>query len=334
MGVNIREIVNSREISLDELQGKKIAFDSYNILYQFLSAIRQRDGTPLKDSNGNITSHLSGIFYRTVNLLEAGVKPVFVFDGTAPELKKETQDNRKKIKEGAKEKYDKAVSDGDEESARKYAQQVSHLSGEMISETKELIKAMGLPIVQAVGEGEGEAAYMAKKGMVYAVASQDYDALLFGTPFLIRNLTISGRKKLPGRDIYTEIKPEIISLADVLNSHGIDIDQLINAAILIGTDFNVGIKGIGPKKSLDLVKNYREKEYLSKIPRAEKVLNLFKNPAISTGISLSWNEPNKEQIKEILCEKHDFSEKRIDNALERIRRGQEKRKQTGLDSFS
>ncbi len=334
MGVNIREIVKSREISLEELSGKKIAFDAYNILYQFLSAIRQRDGSLLQDSKGRVTSHLSGLFYRTINILEAGIKPVFVFDGVSPELKKETQASRKIIKEKAMEKYAQAVKEGDDVNARKYAQQTSHLTKDMVSECKELIKAIGLPTVQAVGEGEAEAAYMAKKAMVYAVASQDYDSLLFGTPFLIRNITISGKKKLPGRDIYKEIKPEIISLSDILNSHGIDIDQLIKAAILIGTDFNVGIKGIGPKKALELVKMHNEYKHLSEIPRAERVLNLFKNPAISTGISLSWKEPDESKIKEILCKRHDFSEKRVENALKRLKESAKKRKQTGLDSFS
>ncbi len=333
MGVNLRDLVVRREISLSELSGKKIAIDAFNILYQFLSAIRQRDGSPLQDSHGKITSHLSGLFYRTFNLLEEGIKPVFVFDGISPELKHDTKQERYFKKEIAQKKYDDAVKSGDIDAQKKYAQQTSKLTHEIISESRELIKAMGLPIVQAVSEGEAQAAYMAKKAMVYAVVSQDYDALLFGAPFLIRNLTVSKRKKLPGREIYQEIKPEIIALAEVLNTHSIDIDQLINIAILIGTDFNHGIDGIGPKKALKAVKERKERELLSQIPRAEKILNLFKNPAVSTGITLSWSEPNKEKIKEILCKRHDFSEARIDAALERLKKKLEQQKQSNLQTF-
>lgn len=324
MGVNIRDILIRKEISMSDLAGKKIAFDSYNILYQFLSAIRQRDGTPLMDVDGKITSHLSGIFYRTINFIEAGIKPIFVFDGMPPELKNETLDMRKKVKIDSQEKYDEAIKIGDADSARKYAQRTSRLTPSMVSEAKELIKAMGMPVVQALAEGEAQAAQMAKKAIVYAAASQDYDSVLFGAPFLIRNLSVSPKKG---------IKPEIIALAEVLNTYSIDIDQLIQIGILIGTDFNNGIKGIGPKKALSIVQKGESEKYLAEIPRAKQVLNLFKNPAISIGISLKWTEPDEKKIKEILCERHNFSEERIDVALSRLRKKTKDNKQTNLEFF-
>ena len=333
ISINLKDLIIRREISIQDLKGKKIAIDTYNILYQFLAAIRQRDGVPLMDSKGNITSHLAGLFTRTAKLLEEGIKPCFVFDGEAPELKSETQQQRRLIKEEATKKYEAAKKAGKLEDARKYAQQTSRLTPEMVKESKQLIEAMGLPHIQAMGDGEAQAAYMAAKGQVFAVASQDYDSLLFGAPYLIRNLTVSGKKKVPGKKLYTEIKPEIINLADMLNTFKIDRSNLVKLAILIGTDFNKGIRGMGPKTALKAVRENRFDELAAEIPRAQSVLNLFLKPAIVSNYSLRWTPINSRKIKKILCDKHDFSEKRINTSLNRLKKSKGKQQQASLDSF-
>ncbi|HID80385.1 MAG TPA: flap endonuclease-1, partial [Ignisphaera sp.] len=259
MGVNLRELIPEdakREITdLRELMGKVIALDAYNALYQFLAAIRQPDGTPLIDRKGRVTSHLSGLFYRTINLMEYGIKPVYVFDGMPPEIKRYEVERRRIRREKAAELAERAYAEGRVEEARKYSIQALRLTQEMVESAKRLLDAMGIPYIQAPSEGEAQAAYIARKGDAWAVASQDYDALLFGTPRLVRNLAISGRRKLPGRDMYIEIKPEVIELDRVLKVLGITRSQLIDIAILIGTDYNPdGVPGIGPKSAYQLIK--------------------------------------------------------------------------------
>ncbi len=330
MGVNLKDIIPPDAVKvvndLRELSGKAIAIDAYNALYQFLAAIRQPDGTPLMDRRGRITSHLSGLFYRTINIVEAGIRPVYVFDGKPPELKAREIAERTKIKEEARKKYEEAIRRGDVEAARKYAQMTSRLTSEMVDASKELLSAMGIPWVQAPSEGEAQAAYMAKKGDVWAAASQDYDSLLFGAPRLVRNLTISGRRKLPNKNVYVEIKPEIINLDKVLKSLGITREQLIDIAILVGTDYNPeGVKGIGPKQALRLIKTYGSLEKALKvIPSASfpvepiKIRELFLNPEVTDDYQLKWRKPDPEKIIAILVREYDFSEERVRNAIERL----------------
>ncbi len=319
MGVNLKDLVLKHRIELEDLKGKKLAIDTFNILYQFLATIRQADGAPLKDSHGNITSHLSGIFYRTVNLLEAGILPCFVFDGRPPEEKFATTEAREEIREEARKKYADALEKGDLEEAKKYAQQTSRLTSEMISESKELISAMGLPWVQAIAEGEAQAAYMCAKGHVWAAASQDYDSLLFGTPRLIRNLTISQRKKVAGKLEYTKTEIELIDLSETLNFLQLDITGFVKLGLLVGTDYNPGgVQGIGPKTALKVVREGKFDEYKDKIPNYERIKNLFLKPLTTPDYGLEWKKPDEKKIKEILVERHGFKEDRIDAAIKRI----------------
>ncbi len=345
MGVNIREIIPPeaiKEIKLDELKFKVIAIDGYNALYQFLTAIRQPDGTPLMDSKGRVTSHLSGLFYRTINLLEHGIKPVYVFDGKPPEIKYMEIERRKKIKSDAARKYEEALSRGDLEAAKRYAQMSSKLTEDMVNEAKKLLDAMGIPFVQAPAEGEAQAAYMAKRGDAWAAASQDYDSLLFGATRLVRNLTITGRRKLPRKDVYVEVKPELIVLDKLLKSLGITREQLIALGILVGTDYNPdGVKGVGPKTALKMVKAYKDPvKLLKSLPRHDfpvdplKIYEYFLNPPVRDDYKIEWNEPDEKRVYEILVEEHDFSKERVKNALARLKKAYReyiKGRQTGLD---
>jgi len=324
MGVNLRELTIRHEIELENLKGKKIAIDAFNVLFQFLAIIRQRDGQPLVDSKGNVTSHLSGLFYRTINLIEAGIIPCFVFDGRAPVEKAATQEAREVVREGARAKFAEALEKGELEEARKYSQQTSRLTREMVTEAKELLSAMGLPWVQAMAEGEAQAAWMANKGDVWAVASQDYDSLLFAAPRLIRNLTISGNKK--------DQSIELIDLSETLNFLQIDVAGLVNIALLIGTDYNPGgVQGIGPKTAIKIVREGKFEEYKSKIPNYQRLKDLFLRHLVSRDYELDWKEPDAAKIKEIMCKRHEFSEERIDAGLKRIQAKPEKQK--GLGEF-
>jgi len=316
-------------VKLQDLSGKSIAIDAYNALYQFLAIIRQPDGTPLKDSTGRITSHLSGLLYRTSNLVEMGIKPIYVFDGTPPALKEVEIKRRMKAKEEALIKYEKALKEGKIEEARTYAQATSRLKDYMAEDSKHLLDLMGIPWVQAPSEGEAQAAHIVKRGDADYCASQDYDSLLFGAPRLVRNVTISGRRKLPGRNVYIEVAPEIVELEAVLKECGITHEQLIDVGILIGTDFNPnGVKGLGPKTALKLIKEYGSiEEALPHLENAEfpveprKIREIFLHPKVTDNYRIEWREPDDEGVVDFICRQRDFSENRVRKALEKMRRG-------------
>ncbi len=338
MGVQISSIIPSRELKIEELAGKKVALDAFNILYQFISIIRDRfTGEPLKDHSGNITSHLSGILYRSTNLIEAGVKPIFVFDGKPPYFKKRTLDGREKIRSEAKVKWDEAVAKG--ESAYKYAQAASRLTGDMIEEAKKLLDYMGIPYIQASSEGEATCSYLCKKGEVFATGSQDSDSLLFGSPRLIRNLSISGRRKLPKKETYIDINPELIELEKVLGTLGITREQLIIAGMLIGTDYNEGIKGVGPKTALKIVKEYKTlDEVLAHVTwqseiNPKEVFDFFMNPPVTEDYKLEWKEPDKEKIIKFMVTEHDFSRERMEKIVEKLLASSGKASQSSLGNW-
>ncbi|MEM0367838.1 MAG: flap endonuclease-1 [Desulfurococcaceae archaeon] len=330
MGVDLKDLIPEEvRIPISDLRilrGKVVAIDAYNALYQFLTAIRQPDGTPLMDNQGRITSHLSGLYYRTINLMENGIKPVYVFDGKPPELKAKEIEKRKALREEASKKYEEAVKAGDIEAARKYAVMAAKLADYMVEDAKKLLDAMGIPWVQAPAEGEAQAAYMAKTGDAYASASQDYDSLLFGSPRLIRNLTISGKRKLPRREEYVEIVPEVIELNKLLAKLGLTQEALVDIGILVGTDYNPdGFEGIGPKKAYQLIKAYGTIEKLPKAllksPVEVDVLSIkkyFLNPPVTRNYQLNWREPDVNLVVEILVKEHDFNEERVRNALDRL----------------
>jgi flap endonuclease-1 len=334
LGVNLRGIVPKTPVKLENLSGKSIAIDAYNALYQFLAIIRQPDGTPLKDSTGKVTSHLSGLLYRTSNLVEMGIKPIYVFDGVPPALKEVEIKRRAKIKEEATVAYEKAVAKGDMVKARLYAQATSRLKDYMEDDSKKLLNLMGLPWVQAPSEGEAQAAHLTKRGDADYCASQDYDSLLFGAPQLLRNVTVSGRRKLPRKNVYIDVVPEIIELSSVLKECDITYEQLIDVGILIGTDFNPeGIKSLGPKTALKLIKEHGTLEKaLPHIKNAEfphppeKIREIFLHPKVMDNYKLEWMEPNVEGIVDFLVREKDFSEVRVRKALEKMQEGSKKLK--------
>jgi flap endonuclease-1 len=324
MGVQFKQILPRKEIELKKLEGKKIAIDAYNWIYQFLSIIRDRStGEPLKDSKGRITSHLSGLFYRTAKLMEAGIKPVYVFDGKPPDFKFVIAE-RKKIKEKAVKRLKKALRRGDKEEIRKSAQQTSRLTDEMVENSKELLKYMGLPYIQAPSEGEAQCAYICKQKKVFATASQDFDSLLFGSPKLIRNLSITGKRKLPGKNVYIDVNPEIIDLEKILKELKINKNQLIIMGILIGTDYNPGIKGIGPKKALNLIRKEKTlKNILKKIEwnsniSAEKIFKFYQKPPVKN-FKIEFKNLQEEKIKKFLIHEYEFSPERIEKVIKNLK---------------
>ncbi len=324
MGVDIGPIIEREAVSLDHFKGKKIAIDAYNTIYQFLTIIRQPDGTPLQDSSGNITSHLSGLFYRNCNLLERGIRPIYVFDGTPSELKKETLAKREEAKKLAQQQMEEAIKEGRTELAAMLSQRTVRLNAVMVGQCKELLELMGIPYIQAPSEGEAQCARMCADGMVYAAASQDYDSILFGAPVLARNITISGRRKIPSRQMFTEINPEIIELTKVLEKLNINRQKLIWLAMLIGTDFNKGVYGIGPKKGLKLVLECENlTEISNKLKEPQEFLNvqpvedLFMNPPSRKveESEIRFQRAKVDKIIDLLCVKCGFSQARVESSM-------------------
>jgi flap endonuclease-1 len=343
MGLKFKDLIVKKEISTKELDGKILAIDSMNLLYQFLTTIRSMDGSVLMDSNGNVTSHLIGLFSRTTALMEKGMKLVFVFDGKAPDIKKKTWEKRTAVKKEASLKLKEAEEAGDTESMKKFASRTARLDKNMINDAKAIITALGLPIVQAPSEGEAQTAYMVKKGDAYASISQDYDNLIFGCPLLIRNLSIEGKRKRAGKFAYQTVKPEQIQLQDVLQEIGLDIDQLIVLAILVGTDYNPGgIKGIGPKKGLKLIKENNDVEYIFKEVEWEKhspdldwreIFDTIKNIPTTDDYQLEWKPIDADKLRELLVQKHDFSAERVEKKIEILSKKKEEMTQKGLNQF-
>jgi len=338
MGVDLSDVVPKQGRKLEDFQGKVIAIDAYNALYQFLSSIRQPDGTPLKDKRGRITSHLSGLLYRTANLAEAGIRPVYVFDGKPPQLKRATLDERRERKVQAQADYEEALEKGDTARAFSKAQQTSHLSQDMAHEAKELLAALGIPWVQAPSEGEAQAAHMAKQGKVYAASSQDFDAILFGAPRLVRNLAVTGKRKLPGKSVWVDVEPELVELEAVLKEVGLTREQLVDAGILVGTDFDPGVKGVGPKRAVKLM---REKGNLldvlvqleTDIPEADQIRQIFLAPEVTDEYDVSFKPVNEARVLEILVKEHDFGEDRVKSTFPRYAKLSESMKQRSLDAF-
>jgi flap endonuclease-1 len=335
MGVDISSLLEPSEIDLKTLKGRTLGIDAFNVIYQFLSNIREYDGSPLKDSRGNITSHLSGLFYRNISLLENGIVPIYVFDGKPPALKDKTIKERIALKEKAEEEYRLSLAMGDYEKAKSFASRTSRLTKEMIDESKELLNSIGIAVIDAPSEGEAEASFLCRIGSVFSAVSQDYDSILFGSPRLIRNLTISGKRRYGRTGRVVDVKPEIIESNDLLRKLGITREQLIDMGILIGTDFNDGIKGVGPKKAYQLVKKYGSLRNIPsiKIENYEEIRNIFLDPEVFDPGHINTPILNEQKAIDLLVAKHDFSVERVTSALNRVKEARKQGVQRSIDSF-
>ncbi|MBI2147042.1 flap endonuclease-1 [Candidatus Woesearchaeota archaeon] len=343
MGTKLKDLAVKKEIAIADLKDRKLVVDSYNIMYQFLSTIRMYDGSPLKDSHGNITSHLTGLFSRTTNLMQQGLKLAFVFDGTPPKLKEAERERRKEAKLKAEADYEIAKEREDFEEMKKYAARTSRLTPDMVEEAKKLVAALGLPVIEAPSEGEAQAARMVNQGDAFAEISQDYDCLMFGVKRVVRNLTVSEKRKLPSKAAYQSVSPEIIELKETLQHLGISQEQLVLLCILIGTDYNVGgIPGIGPKKALKMVQDYKgRQEEMFKDARWgdhfetgwKEIMETIQNIPTTDEYAIAWKRVDDDAVVKLLCDRHDFSEERIRAVLGKMDESAKQRQQKGLGDF-
>lgn len=327
MGVNLTPIISRHTLSLKDLTGKSLAVDGNNALHQFLSITRKADGSPFTDIHGNITSHLIGLMFRSSRLMsEYAMKLIFVFDGEPPALKLHEIEKRRAIRNKAEKELAEALRRKDLRTAFSKAVMTGRLTKEMINDAKQLLHLLGIPYVQASGEAEAQAAYMAAQGHVWATNSQDYDSLLFGTPRLVRYVTIQGREYLPSKGIARRVLPELIEAEDLLTNRGISREQLIDVAILVGTDFNEGVRGTGPKTALKLIREYISIEKLpedikSKVSgNYEEIRRIFLNPPVTTSFSTAIHPIRERELYDFLCRQRGFSGSRVARVIERMKK--------------
>ncbi|NIP62827.1 MAG: flap endonuclease-1 [Nitrosopumilaceae archaeon] len=335
MGLDLKPLVIREKTKLESFASKVVAIDAYNAIYQFLAIIRGPDGLHLADSDGRVTSHLSGLFYRNINFLSLGIKPVYVFDGIPPTLKSAEIERRKQIKKDAIVKYEKAKEEGDLESARKFAQQTTAMKDGMVDDSKHLLSLFGIPYIDAPSEGEATAANLTLTGQAFASASQDFDSILFGAKKLVRNFTNSGRRKLPNRNTYIDIEPEIIDGEKSLAELEISREQIIDVGILIGTDYNPdGFERVGPKTALKLIKKYSKLEEIPQIQEKleeidyQKIRKMFLEPEIKEVDEIKFDSIDFDGITKYLVNDRTFSPDRVKSSLNRLRRALEKRSQS------
>ena len=340
MGVNLKPIVIKHKIRFEDLRGKTIAIDANNVLYQFLALIRKPDGSPLTSSDGTVTSHLAGLMYRSTRLIcEYEMNLIFIFDGIPPRHKEIEIAKRRQIREKATLEWRQALEAGDYAKAFSKAVMTSRLTKPMTEDAKRLLNLLGIPYVQAPGEAEAQAAYMATESDVWATGSRDFDSLLFGTPRLVRYLTLTGREFLPSKGAFRRLEPELIVLDELLSHHKIARKQLIDAAILIGTDFNEGVRGIGPKKALRLMKEHGEIENLPESTREEvppdydDIRRIFLHPKVDPDYVVDYGTLKEEELYDFLCNERGFSMARVRKLVERVKKYRSRMRQIDLDTW-
>jgi flap endonuclease-1 len=326
MGVHLTPIVVRHATSLSALRGRTVAVDGNLELYQFLSIMRTREGRPLMDAQGRVTSHLNGLMFRTTRLLaDYDIRPVFVFDGPPPELKRAEIEKRREARAKAQREYETALAAGDLATAWSKAVSSTRLTRAMIEDAKTLLSLLGISWVQSPSEGEAQAAFLAQRGDVWAASSKDYDSLLFGAPRLVRFLAIGSTEFLPTQGRSRSVPPEVLDLEENLTALGLTREQLVDVALLIGTDFNEGVRGIGPKTA---VKRIRDWGSLDRAPsevrhalpaNREEIRAFFLHPPVEERPELRRGRLQPEAIRRFLCEERGFSRRRVDAALDLLR---------------
>ncbi|HJL96812.1 MAG: flap endonuclease-1 [Euryarchaeota archaeon] len=326
MGCNLRDLATPENIDLATLSGKRVGIDAFLTAFQFLTTMRDRspqgDGGPLRADNGKVVSHLMGFLNRTATLLNLGIKPVYIFDGKSPELKADELASRRARREEAERVHKEALAAGDFALAQKMAPRIMNYTQEMVDETKQLLDLLGVPWVVAKAEGEGQAAVMAARGQLDVVATQDWDALLYGTPHLVRNLMSDGSKQ-HGR----VVRAQMIDLEAMLKTHDLSKAQLIDLAIMIGTDFHPGIRGIGPKTGIKLIKEHGCIEMICQVKNKEipqrlsEIREIFHHhPAVDVADEdLLPGQIDVKGLIQFLQVERQFSQRRMDNAFDKLR---------------
>ncbi|WAR12859.1 FEN1-like protein [Mya arenaria] len=303
-----------KESEIKNYFGRKVAVDASMCIYQFLIAVRQ-DGSQLTNEDGETTSHLMGMFYRTIRMVENGIKPVYVFDGKPPEMKSGELEKRKERRSEAQKGLEQATEAGDTENIEKFNRR----------------------LVKAPCEAEAQCAALVKAGKVWATGTEDMDSLTFGSNVVLRHLTFSEARKMPIKEYHYN---------RILEGLGLSQDEFIDLCILLGCDYCESIRGIGPKRAIDLIKQHKSIDEIVKHLDTKKYTiaddwlykearQLFKTPEVAdpSTLELKWTEPNEEELIDFMVTQKQFSEDRIRNGIKKLTKARSGSTQGRLDGF-
>lgn len=331
-----------RQQDLKSFFGRKVAVDASMSIYQFLVAVRQ-GADNLTNSEGEITSHINGLFYRTVRLLELGIKPIYVFDGKPPPMKGGELAKRAEAKKSAEEAVKKATEEGNLEMVEKFSRRVNRVTPQMMASCKRLIRLMGVPVVEAPCEAEAQCAELCKAGRVYATASEDMDSLTFGSTKLLRQLWAGASSTAEKKGV----RPTEFTLEVVLQDLGMSMTEFVDLCILCGCDYADRIRGVGVVKALALIREHKNLEKIIAVLRAgkgfvvpeeypvETIRQLFYKPEVIPGadIELKWTKPDVEGLVKFMVEENQFDEAKVRTGIKRIEAAKKTSTQVRVDSF-
>jgi len=328
------------EHDIKNYMGRIVAIDASMFLYQFLIAVRQQGiGGQLTNDAGEVTSHLSGFFYRTIRMRENGLKPVYVFDGKPPEMKSGELLKRKEKRQKAQKALEEAQKADDTAKVIQQERRLVKAEKWQVEETKKLLKFMGIPYVEATCEAEATCAEMCKAGLVYATATEDMDAMTFGTCKQLRGLHHSESRKQPVKEF---------TLKKALEQMEFTMDQFIDFCILCGCDYTSTISKVGPKTAFNLISKHKNIETMIKnidtvkkhpIPADFDYVNarrMFKAPDVTDCKKLAplkWPLPDEEGLIGFMCDQKSFSIDRMKKGIERLKKARGKSSQKRLDMF-
>mmetsp|Transcript_18698 Transcript_18698/g.29665 ORF Transcript_18698/g.29665 Transcript_18698/m.29665 type:complete len:401 (+) Transcript_18698:2-1204(+) len=329
-----------KEGSMKSYFGRTVAMDATMFLYQFLIAIRYGEGGGnLTNDAGDTTSHINGFLYRTIRMMENGIKPVYIFDGKPPDFKAEELAKRKEKREKAEQELKEAEETGDTDKVVQMQKRTVKVTKQHVKEVQDLLTFMGVPWFQAPGEAEAQASRMCAQGVVYGTGTEDMDALTFGTRRLVRHLTDPEARKKPVMEF---------DLEKVLKGMDVTMEQFIDICILCGCDYCPSIRGIGPKRAVEFIRKYKNIETMVeklksdekyKIPEDweyKKARDLFKNPDVTNKEHLpkfEWKAPMEQELTQFLVDRMNFGMDRVKKAVERLKACKGKSAQRRLDSF-
>ncbi|XAR52771.1 Spleen exonuclease [Bertholletia excelsa] len=327
-----------KEQKFESYFGRKVAIDASMSIYQFLIVVGRTGTEMLTNEAGEVTSHLQGMFTRTIRLLEAGLKPVYVFDGNPPDLKKQELAKRYSKRVEATSDLNEALETGNKEDIEKFSKRTVKVTKQHNEDCKKLLRLMGVPVIEAPSEAEAECAELCKCGKVYAVASEDMDSLTFGAPRFLRHLMDPSSKKIPVMEF------EVSKILEELN---LTMDQFIDLCILSGCDYCDSIRGIGGQTALKLIRQHSSIENILENINKERyqipddwpyqeARRLFKEPLVYSDdeqLEIKWSAPDEEGLINFLVNENGFNSERITKAIEKIKAAKNKSTQGRLESF-
>ncbi|WP_435066530.1 flap endonuclease-1 [Haloplanus sp. C73] len=322
---DLRQLAALSDVAWDEVAGSVVAVDAHNWLYRYLTTtVKWTNDAVYTTAEGEEVANLVGIVQGLPKFFDHDLTPVFVFDGGVTDLKDAEVSERRAKRERAEERRAAAEERGDAVEAARLEARTQRLTDTILDTTRELLDLLDVPVVDAPAEGEAQAAYMARRGDADYAGSEDYDTLLFGAPHTLRQLTSKG-------------EPELMDLDATLDRHGITLEQLVDVAILCGTDFNPGVDGVGPKTALRAITDHGDlwaaiEAEGWQVPNADRVRSLFRDPPVTDDYAVDPDiDPDVAAAREFVVEEWEVDADEVTRGFERI---EDALVQTGLDRWT